>query len=39
MTVDLEALQTEDGLEIAPGVRVRLRSLAETEKTSWRKQK
>ncbi len=29
MTVDLDALQTEDGLEIMPGVRVRLRSLAD----------
>jgi len=39
MTVNLENLATEDGLEIAPGVRVRLRSLAEVEKTSWQKQK
>jgi len=28
MSLDLDALATEDGLEIAPGVRVRLRSLA-----------
>jgi len=28
MSLDLDALTTEDGLEIAPGVRVRLRSLA-----------